>query len=492
MLRYSNRVPVRNNAAPSAILSAILPAILPAIPPRAVASIPTITRTLESRTRRSAILPAMLYGCLAAILFPSLPVLVQSSPITRAADAISYKGYKLYRADVFPGQLPIVDSLDGKEGVEVWNWLYRPANSSYQLDVLSAPYKERQVKEVFDDVQLRYNVVIDDLQKEIEMENVNDGFLLDNRFGHPMTWQQYHSFEDMAHYMYYLEQTFPRNVQVLNIGSSFEGRDLLVAKVSTAEFGNTSRPAIWIDGGLHAREWISPAVVSYFLQRLVELPGSYSPLVDTFDWYIMPMVNPDGYEYSRSHDRLWRKTRSKTPESPCYGVDANRNFGFKWNTGGTSGNPCSDTYRGAAPFSELETRALRDFLQEHKQEIEVYLSIHSYKQLWMYPWGYTKAPLSSPANAHVATVATDAINVFAHTDEYQHGRMADQLYVTSGSSNDYAYGALGIPYSFALELRDRGEHGFLLPRDQIEPTAEETSIGLFAMAQQVQELKRRQ
>ncbi|XP_047735826.1 carboxypeptidase B [Hyalella azteca] len=449
------RAPARLNVAPSAILSAMLLAMLPAIPSAISSTIPRVTRSSGPTARRSAILPAMLNIVLTAILISSAKTTAQSIAITRENDAVSYHGYKLYRASVFPGQLPIVDSLDGADGVEIWNWLYKPDNFTYEMDVLSAPERDKQVKEVFDDVQLKYDVVIDDLQKEIETENVNEGFLLDNRNGHPMSWESYHSFEDMETYMYYLEQTYPDYVTVLNIGSSFEGRDLLVVKVSTSDSGNTSRPAIWVDGGMHAREWVSPAVVSYLLQRLVEIPDNYTSIVDAFDWYIMPMVNPDGYEYSRTHDRLWRKTRSKHHDSPCFGADLNRNFGYMWNSGGSSGDPCSDIFRGVKPFSEPESRALRDFLLLHRDQLKVYVSIHAYKQLWMYPWGY------------------------------HHGRMADLLYVISGSSNDYAHGHLGIPYSFALELRDRGEHGYLLPRDQIEPTAEETTIGLFAMAQEV-------
>lgn len=67
---------------------------------------------------------------------------------------------------------------------------------------------------------------------------------------------------------------------------------------------------MWIDGGIHAREWITPAVVTFMLKQLVEdLDAADSDLLDKLDWYILPVVNPDGYEYTRTGDRLWRKTR---------------------------------------------------------------------------------------------------------------------------------------------------------------------------------------
>jgi murein tripeptide amidase MpaA len=68
---------------------------------------------------------------------------------------------------------------------------------------------------------------------------------------------------------------------------------------------------MWVDGGIHAREWITPAVVTFMIKQLVEVQDQEeSDLLEKLDWYILPQVNPDGYEYTRSTDRLWRKTRS--------------------------------------------------------------------------------------------------------------------------------------------------------------------------------------
>ena len=64
-----------------------------------------------------------------------------------------------------------------------------------------------------------------------------------------------------------------------------------------------------IFSGIHAREWISPAVVTYMMRELTENITGQQELVDELDWYIVPSVNPDGYAYTWSDDRLWRKTR---------------------------------------------------------------------------------------------------------------------------------------------------------------------------------------
>ena len=54
-------------------------------------------------------------------------------------------------------------------------------------------------------------------------------------------------------------------------------------------------------------------------------------LADLYDWYFLPVINADGYVYTWTHDRLWRKSRKPNPESEdCVGVDLNRNFDFMW------------------------------------------------------------------------------------------------------------------------------------------------------------------
>jgi len=98
--------------------------------------------------------------------------------------------------------------------------------------------------------------------------------------------------------------------------------------------------------------------VTYVIDYLVE----NSEKLDT-DYYILPVVNPDGYEYSFTSERLWRKNRRKVSSVNCSGVDLNRNFGYRWGGKGTSRNVCHDTYSGTGPFSEPETDAIRNFFE---------------------------------------------------------------------------------------------------------------------------------
>jgi carboxypeptidase A4 len=114
--------------------------------------------------------------------------------------------------------------------------------------------------------------------------------------------------------------------------------------------------------GVHAREWISPAVATYIIRELQKDTG----LLNKMDFYVMPVLNPDGYEYSHTKDRLWRKTRSLQRSAnvtsttkrtrPCYGVDANRNWDSHWAERANVTDPCSHNYPGTKPFSEPETK----------------------------------------------------------------------------------------------------------------------------------------
>merc|ERR1712226_1521374 len=141
-----------------------------------------------------------------------------------------------------------------------------------------------------------------------------------------------------------IEETFDF-VTTEEIGKSYEGRALRVAKISKPQNSSVSKPAVWIDGGIHAREWVSPAATTWMLKELVENNDAHPDLLENFDWYILPSANPDGYAYTRDHDRMWRKTRSDNGGLlHCMGVDANRNWGFHWNEGGSSNNKCTDTY----------------------------------------------------------------------------------------------------------------------------------------------------
>ena len=196
---------------------------------------------------------------------------------------------------------------------------------------------------------------------------------------------------DINKYLDNLERSFKGLAKVLTIGYSFERRPLKVIRISKKRPLSTSpKEAVFIDAGCHAREWITISAALICIQRLVEYSHQYEDLLSRFDFYILPVVNPDGYEYSHTVNRFWRKTRRPIRHQKLgkysFGVDLNRNYDFHWQD--ASPNPNKYTFRGDKPFSEPETRALRNFLSG--LNCKLYLTLHSHAQAICYPWGYSE------------------------------------------------------------------------------------------------------
>src|SRR5690606_7279803 len=166
----------------------------------------------------------------------------------------------------------------------------------------------------------------------------------------------------------------------------------------------SEKPALFLHGLIHAREWITGSASMYIADRLVRDYGTdpaMTSMLDAYEVIIVPITNPDGYVYTWTNDRLWRKNRRPNANG-SFGVDNNRNWGFGWGGPGASTQPGSETYRGTGPFSEPETQVLRDFITDNPR-IVMTLDIHSFSQLILSPWGFTD---TLPADASLF----DAIN----------------------------------------------------------------------------------
>lgn len=293
----------------------------------------------------------------------------------------------------------------------------------------------------------------------------------------------YHSYSSLKTDLQNLVDQYPNITKVYDIGDSWEktvgiaDRDILAIKISdNVTNEEDDEPDILFMGGIHAREWISVEVPFYLAKYLLDLYGTdqkVKQLVDSREIWIVPLVNPDGLEYSRTYDRNWRKNCRDNGDG-SFGVDPNRNFGYNWGLTGSSGDPAKDTYRGVAPFSEPETQAIRDFVATH--EFYASISYHSYSQLVLYPWGYTMD--AAPHKEQLSKIAEDMANAIkdVHGMNYS-ARQASNLYRASGDSDDWLYGAYNIA-AFTVELRpktlwDLGGKPFELPEEQILPTCEE-------------------
>ncbi|XP_077204839.1 mast cell carboxypeptidase A-like isoform X2 [Paroedura picta] len=276
----------------------------------------------------------------------------------------------------------------------------------------------------------------------------------------------------------------PKLVSRIQIGNTFEKRPMYLLKVGK-ESGR--RKAIFMDCGIHAREWISPAFCQWFLKEATRTYGkdkNMTNILDKMNFYILPVFNIDGYIWSWTQNRLWRKSRSNTSSSDCVGVDLNRNFDLAWSTVDSSKNPCKETYCGSFAESEPETKAVTTFIRNHLSSIKAYLTMHSYSQMLLFPYGYTYE--ETPDHNELNEVAKEAVKAISslYSKEYKYGSSAITIYPSSGCSEDWAY-SQGIKYSFAFELRDKGKYGFLLPESQIKPTCQEIVLAVKSIANYV-------
>ncbi|XP_057647026.1 carboxypeptidase A6 [Chionomys nivalis] len=360
--------------------------------------------------------------------------------------------------------------------------LWQPSSISYVsegtvTDVHIPQNASRTLLAFLQEARIQYKVLIEDLQKAVE----NEKSLQTQRNRRSLSeynYEVYHSLEDIQDWMHHLNQTQPGLVQVFSIGRSYEGRPLFILQL-----GKKSRAykrAVWIDCGIHAREWIGPAFCQWFTREALltyKTDPAMRKMLNHLYFYIMPVFNVDGYHFSWTHDRFWRKTRSRNSRFRCRGVDANRNWKVKWCDEGASAHPCDDTYCGPFPESEPEVKAVADFLRKHRKRIRAYLSFHAYAQMLLYPYSYKHATI--PNVSCVGFAAHKAVKALrsAHGTQYRHGPASQTLYVSSGNSMDWAY-KNGIPYAFAFELRDTGQFGFLLPEKLIKPTCTETMLAV--------------
>uniref|UniRef100_A0A182WW69 Peptidase M14 domain-containing protein n=1 Tax=Anopheles quadriannulatus TaxID=34691 RepID=A0A182WW69_ANOQN len=408
-------------------------------------------------------------------------------PSVRANDALAqpvkYDGAQLWRIayDDQPKKNAVAE-LQDRFDASMWNY------NATSVDIFVRGQQLKKAECFLRAANIPYEVVIEDMQRAIDTENpsLEETELWENRNGHRMTWTAYHRLADIYDWMDYLAQTYPDLCSTKAIGKSVQGRELKVLRISN---GNPSNRAIWMDGGIHAREWISPATVTYIANELVEDWDNQPDHLRNVDWYVLPVHNPDGYEHSHQYDRLWRKNRGGLQYGPCAGVDLNRNYGYKWGGQGTSKQPCSEIFAGSGPFSEPESKAVSEFMQSSAADWKGFLTFHSYGQYILYPWGYDRVVPPDHADLkRVGDAAAEQMLQASGGSRYTVGPSGSTLYPAAGGSDDWARGALNIKYAYTVELRDTGRYGFVLPANQIKPTGDEAVAFVDIIAQEVAKL----
>ncbi|XP_046443448.1 carboxypeptidase B-like isoform X3 [Daphnia pulex] len=388
-----------------------------------------------------------------------------------------YDGYKVIQ--VKPKNVASFNALTKlyERQNSIYDFWTEPRSLDEPIDIMVPPTHAKEFEKILRTYNLEHRVKIQDVQSAIDVSrkdqasptNVKDPRSRSGSSRYVVNWTEYHDYTTISVFLAQIAQAHPDIVTLKTIGKTHENREMYMVKISNTQANsNVTKNAILVDGGIHAREWIAPAFNTWLINELVENYAAHPEYLDNLDWYILPVMNPDGYVYSFADDRLWRKNRNPV-NGPCVGIDLNRNFGFHWNEGGAAGNGCDDTYHGPTAFSEDESANARDAILSIAERTQVYLSYHSYSQVWLTPWGYTvDLPEDYPLLFDLAQNAVNNLTAVYGT-QYAVGSTTGLLYVASGGSIDWIKGEAGIPYAYTVELRDTGDFGFLLPADQILP-----------------------
>lgn len=270
-------------------------------------------------------------------------------------------------------------------------------------------------------------------------------------------------------------QANPGIAKVVSIGKTLRGQDILALKLTKgARTGRDgAKPSVLYMSNQHAREWITPETNRRLMHYYLDNYGKdrrITKIVDSTELWFVLSANPDGYDYTFSPggDRLWRKNLRDVDKdgaiTPGDGVDLNRNFPYKWgyDDEGSSPRPTNETYRGAAPASEPETRAI-DAL-EKRVGFEYSINYHSASELLLYGVGWqvaTPTPDDVLYSALAGTPDNSAIPGY-------YPQVSSELYTTNGEADGHAANVNGT-LMFTPEMTTCQTASAIDPDDQWLP-----------------------
>ena len=253
------------------------------------------------------------------------------------------------------------------------------------------------------------------------------------------------TYQEMINNLDSMAAKFPQLIsqrQIIDTTHTLNGNQLFWLKISDNPNSNETEPQILYTSLHHAREAESLSQLIFYMWYLLENyynNDEIRHLIDNTEMYFIPCINPDGYIYNETTNPngggMWRKNRRDNGDG-SFGVDLNRNYGDHWgyDDNGSSPDPTSDTYRGTAGFSEVETQLVRDFCNSH--QFKLALNNHTYSNLLIYPWGYI-ASFQTPDSVIFQNFAKR----MTKCSGFSYGTGNETVgYLVNGVSDDWMYG----------------------------------------------------
>ncbi|MPZ97021.1 MAG: zinc carboxypeptidase [Propionibacteriales bacterium] len=268
-------------------------------------------------------------------------------------------------------------------------------------------------------------------------------------------------------------QSNPDITKLVPVGTSVQGQEIFAVKV-TKNAGTTKdgkRPAVLYTANQHAREWITPEMVQRLMHYVIDGYGNdpeITRLVDTTELWFLPSQNPDGYDFTFTGDRMWRKNlRDVNGDGQITigdGVDTNRNFPYKWGYDNEGSTPQSsgETYRGEGPASEPEVRALLGLME--RVGFEYAINYHSAAELLLYGAGWQVETPTPDDEIYTALAGDDEDPAVPGYDP----DISAELYTTNGDTDGHTHEVLGT-LTFTPEMSTCQTASAVDPADEFEP-----------------------
>jgi len=400
------------------------------------------------------------------------------------ADKKSYRGYQVIRvffsgnASDVVSQMFALNTMAEEHLLDVW------AANAFQgwMDIMIPPRLTASLNKLVP-AHLPYVVRIEDVQAQIdesEIDMANAHLRRDVEQNDPI----FNNFQSNAAINAWLNTKVSDRATLASIGNSH--LNVAINSLTIRNPATQNPRTIIIHCGIHAREWITPPHCLWAIDQLTNINNPDADrLLDTFQFVIIPVFNVDGYIYTHTTDRMWRKNRRPNTGSTCVGTDLNRNYGVGWSGPGASNNPCSETFYGPARFSGPETAHIRDLVDYYIADgsLVSYWDLHAYGAMWMSAYGYTcQLPPDFTEMNQVMTLATQACYE-ENGRSYAYGSICNTIYQASGSSVDWAYQGFPtrerIVHSYTTEAFG---NSFIAPVSQIVPIAREIWAGIVRTA----------
>jgi carboxypeptidase T len=288
----------------------------------------------------------------------------------------------------------------------------------------------------------------------------------------------YHTYDEMVAALQSASSAHPDITAVSSIGSTYEGRDIPVIKISDNAATDEDEPEVLFTCNMHAREHLTTEMCLHIVDRFTSGYGSdptVTGFVDGKEIYVIPSQNPDGAEFDIASGEYqgWRKNRQPNSDGTV-GTDINRNFSYKWGCcGGSSGSTSAEDYRGASAASTPEVQAVQAFVDSRVvggvQQIKGHIDFHTFSELVLWPFGHTydtvTEGMTQEEYTRFQTVGEEMAASNGYTPDQSSG-----LYITDGDINDWMWGQHKVlSYCFEMYPSGGGIDGFYPPDEDITP-----------------------